>query len=435
MRFTLLNRGFRVLPVAALIAAMLAFSPPAAQAADSDSSHYVLSQATYKQVQQVQKLLGHKKYAQAIARAKALMPRAKNESKYAEALTNQLIAQGYLLQNDLNAAEPYLQRIVALDALQSRAQRSAIQQLATVYLSQKQYGKAISLYKQILAQAEANKETPSPVFYYHIGLAYSMEKQYRQAAQYLEEAIQKRRSAPTEKGGKRKPVPRDWYGNYFIVVYKLENYRKANAIAKMLVARWPDDKTFWNYYANTFLMLHDDRSATAVYALMNKRGMLEGKGDYMQLISLYIEQKAPYKAGTLLAEVMDKGIVPKTQKNYGLLASTWMRAKAWDKALDALGKEAALSPSGEIYLQQASIYMSKLNYGKAAEAARNALRKGGLEHPGRAWMLLGQAAFRSHDTRTALDAFHRAANYGSERQDALGWIKYVKASGKNGAGE
>ncbi|MGH8160676.1 MAG: tetratricopeptide repeat protein [Gammaproteobacteria bacterium] len=434
MKIKVANRGFTALAIAVLTAAMLAFSLPTAHAADSDSANYVLSQATYKQVQEVQKLLGHKKYAQAIAHAKALMARAKKESKYAEALTNQLIAQGYLLQNKLDASEPYLKRIVALDALQPRAQRSAIQQLATVYLSQEQYSKAISLYKEVLAQAEANKETPNPVFYYHIGLAYSMQEQYQQASRYIEEAIQKRETAPVKKGEKRKPVPKDWYANYFIVVYKLKDYRKANDLAKMLVAKWPNDNDFWNYYANTFLLLHDDRSATAVYALMNKRGMLKEKSDYMQLISLYVEQKTPYKAAALLTEVMDKGIVPKNRDNYALLASTWMQAKSWDKALDALGKEAALAPSGQIYLQQASIYMSKLNYGKAADAARNALQKGGLKHPGQAWMLLGQAAFRSHDKHTALNAFHRAANYGSERKDALGWIKYVNASGKNGAG-
>lgn len=418
------------LAIVVIAAASALFSSPVYAAQGSSDSNYVLNQTTYEQVEKIEKLLGNKKYAEAISHAKSLLGHV--QSKYAKALANQLIAQGYLIQNNLSASEPYLKRVIALNALQPRAQRSAIQQLATVYLSQEQYSQAIKLYKEVLEQAKTAKEAPDPVFYYHIGLAYSMEKQYQSAYQYIQEAIQKRKTGPLKKGEKRQSVPKDWYSNLFIVVYRLKNFQKANDIAKMLVARWPDDSTFWNYYANTFLLMHDDRSATAVYALMNKRGLLKNKDDYMQLVSLYIEQKAPYKAGSLLAKVMDKGIVPKTQGNYDLLATTWMQAKAWDKALAILGKEAALAPSGSIYLRQASIYMSKLDYSKAATAARNALQKGGLKHPGEAWMLLGQAAFRAKDTRTALNAFHKAANYGSQRKDALGWIKFVQSSSKTG---
>jgi tetratricopeptide (TPR) repeat protein len=440
MRFKFYARRLPMLAVGLLAMALMLPATPAWAQGDSSSgsSDYVLNQATYKQVQAIQKLLGKKQYAKAISHAKSDLPHAKNESKYAQALFNQLIAQAYLLQNNLGAAEPYLERIVALDALQPRAQRSTIQQLATVYLSQKQYSHAIGLYKKVIAQARKSKQHyVSPLLYYHLGLAYSMEKQYHSAYKYIHEAIQQRENGklPKDKNGKaqkRQPVPKSWYSNYFIVVYKLKNYHKANDIAKMLVARWPNDKDFWNYYANTFLLLHDDRGAAAVYALMDKRGLLKSKDEYMQLVSLYEEQKAPYKAAVLLQSLMQKGIVKKNAKNYSLLASTWIQAKEWDKALAALGKQGALSPTGKVYLQQAGIYLNKRNYKEAMSAARHALQKGGLKHPGRAWLLLGQAAYEVKDNHTALNAFRKAENYRAQAQDARGWIKFVKSN--NGGG-
>lgn len=400
------------------------------QGSTSSDSSYVLDKSTYEQITQIQKLMGDEKYSAAIEQAKGILPSVKNESKYAEALINQLIAQNYMLLKNYDAAESYLQRIVALNALQPRAQRSVVYQLATIYLTQGKYGKSIQLYKQVINQTKADNKGVRPSLYYYLGVAYSYAEEYPNAYQYISKAIQLRENAkPTtnEKGEevKPEPVPKGWYQNLFIVVYKQHNYEKANGIAKMLVAKFPDEKDFWSYYANTYLLLKKDQQATNVYALMHKRGLLESKDEYKQLVSLLIQQHAPFKAASLLSEAMEKGIVPKTVENYNLLATAWMQAKEWDEALVALGKQAEMAPSGEVYLRQASIYLSRLQYSQAVAAARNAIEKGGLDDPGLAWMILGQAAFRADRVQTAINAFHKAENYRSHRKSAQGWIKFV----------
>ncbi|MGH9087630.1 MAG: tetratricopeptide repeat protein [Acidimicrobiales bacterium] len=447
-------RPDHVLPALAIAAltAVLAFTPLGAQAqkapgaADSGSgtNAYTLSKATFDVVTRIQKLIGSDNYSQAITVAQGAMQRAHGESDYAEALINQLIAQAYLLEKNYDASEPYLEKIVKLDALPPPAQESVIYELATIYLSQSKFDQSIHLYQQVLTQAAAQKKVPDPSLYYHLGLAYSFKGDYQQAYNYIEEGIQKRQSVAAAAKGKKskedseeqaKPVPKDWYQNLFIVVYRMKNYQKANDIAKFMVAKWPNEKDFWNYYVNTYLFLKDDRKATAVYALMYKRGLLKSRDDYLQLVSLYNEQQAPYKAAELLAEAIDKGIVPKTVDNYELLANSWSAAQEWDKALDALGKEAALAPTGEVYLRQASIYLSQQHYRKAVDAAQEAIDKGGLAHPGRAWMILGQAAYQANEASTALKAFHKAQNYKSQSQNAKGWIQYVIANRKSPGGD
>ncbi len=424
---------------AGILAVVVAFSGTSALAQNSggggsggnSDNSYVLEKQTYERITRIQKLMGEKKYSQAIAKAKNLLPTAKKQSDYAYALVNQVIAQNYLLLKNYSAAEPYLEKIVTLNALQPRAQRSALYELATLYLLQEQHDKAIQLYKKVIARAEARKKSVRPLLYYHLGEAYYQAKDYRHAYQYIHLAIQQRENAKptTDAQGKKvepKPVPKDWYQNLFITVYQQQKYSQANDIAGMLVAKYPDDDAFWNYYVNTYLILKEDKQAAAVYALMKMRGMLKSKEDYKQLVSLYIENGIPYQAARLLSEGLDKGIVPKTEANYNLLSSTWMRAKDWDKALEALGKQAAVSPSGQVYLRQASIYLARFQYGQAITAAQNAIRKGGLDDPGLAWMILGQAAFSAHQTQTALGAFHKAEGYSAHAKSARNWIKYVQ---------
>lgn len=404
-----------------------------AQAGGGTTNQYTLSQATYTQVKRIQKLMGASKYGKALTMAKHLLPDAKDESPYAEALVNQLIAQTYLLQKELDKAAPYLERIVQLDALQPQEQQSSVEELAAIYLMEKKYPSAIHLYKQVISEKEAKakrlgkKPDISAQTYYRLGLAYSFNKQFPEAMSNIERAI-----------GMAKQPHKSWYENWFIVAYKMQNFSKANDIASKLVADWPNDKDFWTYYANTALLLHKDRQATAIYGLMYKRGMLKDKDSYLQLANLLLESKAPYKAGEIMTEGLEKGIIPKTPDNYDALAGAWMQARDWHKALAALGKEAALSPTGAVYLRQAAIYLNQQDYGQAMRAARNAIKKGGLKSPGRAWMILGQGAFAQKNWQAATNAFHQAENYKEQRKDAQSWIQYVenarKGSSNTGSG-
>ena len=385
---------------------------------------YTLSKSTYTQIERAQKLMmgknknkNNNEYKEAITILEDVLPRAKRESKFAHALVIQLIAQNYLLEKNYGAAIPYLATIVKLNALQPQSQESVIYQLATLYLGKSRYDDAIHLYRRVIASKEKSKQPVKPDLWYRLGLAYSFKHDYPSADRYIARAIRK-----------AKTPHKDWYQNWFVVVYKLKNFKKANLVAKKLVSHWPKDRNFWSYFANTYLLLNEDGRAASVYGLMYKQGMLKNKDDYMQLVSLYLESKAPYKAAKIVESGLKKGIIPKTPANYETLAQAWIASRAWDRALQALGREAALSNSGKTYLRMASIYLNQRDYPQTIGAARNALRKGDLKQPGRAWMVLGEAAFAQKNWNLALKAFRTAAQSKTLHKDALGWIQYVKGS-------
>lgn len=391
----------------------------------NQTNAYTLSQDTYNVVTRVQKLMGDGHYGKARSLAESLIPRVRREGQYPLALVDQLIAQTYLLQKNYDAAEPYLEDIVRLDALQPQSQLSVISELATIYLTQNKFDNSIRLYKEVIAQERQKKQTPDPSLYYHLGLAYSLKGDYQHAYDYIGQAI-----------GMSKEKHQNWYENWFITAYKLNNLRKANQIAKQLVLNWPKNKDYWTYLSNTYLLMHEDNEATAVYGLMYHQGLLRKKDEYLQLASLYLESRAPYKAAAVLQDGLDKGVIPKTADNYDTLAGALIQARSWKKALDALGEEAKLSPNGDVYLRQAEIYLNQQDWADAQQAARNAISKGGLKDPGHAWMLAGEAAFGRKDWNAALDAFHQAENYKNQAKAARSWVQYVNVSrSAGGAGQ
>ena len=418
----------------------LAFAQFAPVAAVAQTNQYTLSTMTYKQVQRIQKLMGNEKYQKAITLGKSLMPRAKKESGYAEAMVSQLIANSYLVQKDFDQAEPYLKRIVQLDALQPQSEMSVVQELATIYLVQKNYNGSIRLYDQVFAQAKKNKVQPGPILYYRLGLAYSYradatnsKRDYEKALENVKKAINMQEEQYRKDPKKSDPVSKDWYQSWFVISYKMNDYHQAFNVAKLLVAKWPGDKDFWNYYANVALLLHEDRTAAAIYGLMYKKGFFKSKDDYFQLASLLEEEGAPYKAAEVLTEGMNKGYISKTKDNYAQIAGAWTQARDWDKALAMLTKEAQVSSNGKVYLQQAAIYLNRRNYSKASQAAKNALNKGGLgDQEGRALMVWGQSEYELKNYDTAVTAFKRAEKYKKQEKDARNWLKYVAQARSGG---
>jgi uncharacterized protein HemY len=115
------------------------------------------------------------------------------------------------------------------------------------------------------------------------------------------------------------------------------------------------------------------------------------------------------------------------------LSQAWTAARAWDKALVALGQEAKLASDGKVYLRQAQIYLNRRDYIKARQAAQNALDKGGMgAATGSAWMTLGQIAFGRKNYRAAVKAFRQAAQYKSQARNARSWLKYVASTTHQG---
>jgi tetratricopeptide (TPR) repeat protein len=263
--------------------------------------------------------------------------------------------------------------------------------------------------------------------------ANNSRQDYEKALNDVKKAINIAEELHRKDPKKHDPVSKDWYQSWFVISYKMKDYQQAFDVTKLLVAKWPTDKDFWSYYGNVALLLHKDQTATAVYGLMYKKGLLKSKDDYLQLASLLLEQGAPYKAAEVLTDGMNKGYIPKTKDSYDQISSAWTAARDWDKALATLGEEAKVSSNGKVYLRQAEIYLERRDYNKARQAVQSALNKGSLgDEAGRALMVLGQSEYELKNYENAVNAFKRAEKYKQQEQNARQWLKYVAQARSGG---
>jgi Tfp pilus assembly protein PilF len=145
------------------------------------------------------------------------------------------------------------------------------------------------------------------------------------------------------------------------------------------------------------------------------------------LATLYIDQKQ-YAAG---AEVLDAGIregrVEPSARMLDLLASAWFKAGRPDEAEAALRRAAASSSDGRADLRLGHLLVERKKWGEAIAALNGALKKGGLEKPADAQLLLGIASYESGDYPAARSALQQAAADPDTRKEAREWLDEVNA--------
>jgi tetratricopeptide (TPR) repeat protein len=123
---------------------------------------------------------------------------------------------------------------------------------------------------------------------------------------------------------------------------------------------------------------------------------------------------------------MQNGRIAPSNEHWELLAVAWARAKETDQAVEAYGKVAQLSGSGEAHLRQAELYMQNDEWQKVINATDQALKLGKLKSPGRAHLLRGMAYTQMREYPQGLNAFGEARRYNDTASTATRWVQYIR---------
>src|SRR5690606_2278943 len=142
----------------------------------------------------------------------------------------------------------------------------------------------------------------------------------------------------------------------------------------------------------------------AVYSMAFQKGLLKDGKKHLNLVRYYLYREAPYTAARILQRGLDDDIIEPTMENWELLSQSYQMAQEIDRAIEALQKAAALSDDGELFIREAQLHAAADNWAGVQRAAQNAVDKGGLKNPGRAWMMIGMAAYERDETAAALRA-------------------------------
>ncbi len=418
----IMQRGISMKLCLVLLAGVLAFGNASAQqrATEEDRAKTKTKQAqavskdVYEKIQKAQEMVDEKNYSSALKLLNNLYnPDKLTEYEQANVL-NYLGFTYYNMDDIANAVRTY-QKMVAIPTLEEQMAKQTMFTLAQLLTMQEQYQQALTTIDRWFVM-ETNP-APEP-FILKAQILYNLNR-YKDMVEPIENAMAVARK-------RNKPVKEDWYNLLNFAYFQQENYRKVRDIQKTLLQNWPKAR-YWKSLAGAYTELGEDEKLIYAYDAAHTQGMLVKEQEFVTMAQLYLQAEVPYKAGKLLEEKMNAGIVKKNEKNYRLLSQAWQLAMEDEKAIPALTAAAGLSTDGELDQRLANAYLNTGKYNECVKSANDSIRKGGLKNPENVQISLGMCLYNLKRYGDSKSAFQKAARVAQARRIANQWIKVIDA--------
>ena len=372
----------------------------------NSSSEYLLSEATYRKLNAINKLREEDKPREALTRLQSLAPRVRKDA-YEFAVVLQTIGYVYhTLGQDEKAAQTFEQAL-AQEALPEKVSADLRYNLAQLLISTGRYRRGLDV-----LTAWLNKEkTPPPDAYFLAATANYHLGRCVQTIDYLTKAMAATREAPES-----------WYQLLLTCHYERSQFTQAARVLEAMIEHFPDQSAYWMQLAGVYQRLNRNRDALIVMELAYRKHRLKAR-DILRLVRLYLYLDMPYSAARLLEVEMAAGRVDASVEHWTLLADSYYLAHEREPSTRALRKAAELANDGRHYFRLGQILFELEQWKEAMNALKSAIDKDGLEQPEMAYMLLGVAAFRSGDRAQAQISFSRALKSAKTRRQAGQWLE------------
>ncbi len=376
--------------------------------ADTVLNQGSISSALFRKMRAVQNQIRAGQYADAANQLSYLQ--GVTTSPYEAAVVRELTADLYVARGDYGNALAALQPAVQQNVLPAGEQREAQLTLGKLLVANGQYQPGLDMLRNSLQ----GQENPPPDVLMALAQGYAQSGQCRQAIPEAKRAIDSAADSPAE-----------WYQLLISCLYQDHDYAGAAEQLETALSHYPDQVQYWSQLGEAYAQSGDASKALAVYALMYRQGLIRQTQDYLNLASLYMQNNVPYQAATVLQEGLQSGAVPANEANYTLLAGAWQDSGDLDRAVAALGEAEKQSKTGDALVAQAQIYTLRHEWFSAIDTAKKAIAKGGLKHPGHAWLLQGIAEVQNRQYDEGTAALREAAKYDDSRAQADAWLHYL----------
>lgn len=353
----------------------------------------VVSQGTFRVLQQAERLSEKKQHGKAIKALQRQLARAREKS-YESAVLLRSIAVMYLMQDKLKPAADHLQRSLDTGALSQETAHKIQYDLATLYMATGRYAKVIS----VLGPWLKAEPKPSADAYILLTNAHVQLKQYAKAVRPLKKAIAK----------KRKP-PETWLQLLLGLHHELKSYREATKVLHRLIALY-EKGDYWLQLAGVHQLRRQLSTATSTLRLARERGFITRQEQLHRLASLHLYLNMPFEAGQLMQTAIDRGELKADRKTLRLLANSWLRARENDRAAAVLERMARRFGDAETLVSLGRIHLSRGRWKQAAAVLGKAMKKKGLRNPETVRSLLEIARFELDAAKATAEAINLAEN-------------------------
>lgn len=408
--------GFSIVTPSALTL-LPGVSIASAQAAQEQKTKRVpaLREKVYSQLARAQKLADDGDVKAGLEALDSINERSSSMNSYEIAMMHNFYGFIYYNQNDLPKAIASFERVVAEEGIPETLRLSTTFSLAQLAMANSDYDKVIAF----LDNWDEINTQPIPEGYYLLrAQTYYQLKDYKQGLDYITKVI----SLSDDEG---KTPKENWLVLQRAMFYSLNQTNKVVEVLERMVKLY-DKPEYWVQLSGMYGETGQEKKQLAVIEAAYQQGFLTSRADLRQLAQVYLYNGLAFKAAEFMSKAIDNGIAEKTAKNYAFVAEAMIQAKEDEKSIEYFVKAADLSDHGQYDQRLAEVYVNTEHYEDAADSARKALDKGGLDFESNAFVALGMAQYNLQNFDASILAFEQAEKHKKSQRLAKQWIKYVK---------
>jgi tetratricopeptide (TPR) repeat protein len=319
----------------------------------------------------------------------------------------------YNLEQPDKALE-YFNKVVEQQPIPKSFEQSTVFTIAQLSLMQGDYKAAIA---NLERWEDLNVGPTPPKNLFIKAQAYYQDKQYEQAATFIDQAVSDKEAAGM--------IPDEgWLILQRAIYYELKDTRKVKDIIVKMVKLFNEPK-YWIQLGGMYGELEMEKHQLAIMEAAYQQGYLVKGADLFNMAQLYYYHKAPIKCANVMQAAMDDGLLEENLRNLKFLGQCLQLAKENEKAVPVMRAAAELAPDGELYAQLAQLFLNIDKFDDAIANAELALEKGDLRNQGTVHLVLGMSYYNQRQFVKALDQLAKAEAFKNTRKMAEQWQQFV----------
>ncbi|WP_462160003.1 tetratricopeptide repeat protein [Pseudoalteromonas sp. GB56] len=374
-----------------------------------------LRDKVYSQLARAQKLADDGDVKAGLDALDSVKERASSMNEYERAMMYNFYGFIYYNENRLPEAINAFEQVVAEDAIPESLHLSTLFSLAQLSMANEDYQGVVNY----LAKWDKINTKPQPDSYYVLkSQAFYQMNKYDEALAAINTAV-----ALAEKDGK---TPKEnWLVLQRALYYSKQQPKKVVEVLEKMIALY-NKPEYWVQLSGMYGEVGQEKIQLATIEAAYQQGFIKTKSDLRNLAQVYMFNGLPFKAAKVMKQAQEQGIVEDNVKNNAFIAEAYVQAKEEKKSVAYFEKAATQEQSGIYDQRLAEVFINLELFNEAADAAREALDKGGLDFESNAYVALGMAQFNLQNYDASILAFEQAEKHKRSERLAQQWIKYVK---------